>query len=202
MSKLYLHPLPVRIWHWANAFIVIILILTGIQMRAPSIQMIHDYRIVVLIHKYFGFAMAGSFFFWLFYYIFTGDLKKHYIMSFKDMKNIPEQALYYLFHIFRGKKNPFKPSPENKFNSLQKLAYSSIMFVFVPIIAFTGILFSDILYFFSWIKAIGGLRILDAIHITAAYIFVFYLLVHIYMATLGPKLYSHIKSMVTGYEEK
>jgi thiosulfate reductase cytochrome b subunit len=202
MSKLYLHPLPVRIWHWANAFIVIVLIITGIQMRAPSIQIFHDYRIVVLLHKYFGFALAWSFFFWLFYYIFTGNLRKYYLITFKDMKDMPGQALFYLFHIFRGEKNPFKPSPENKFNPLQKLAYSSIMFVFIPIITFTGILFSDILYFFSWIKAIGGLRILDAIHITAAYIFVFYLLVHLYMATLGPRLHSYIKSMITGYEEE
>ncbi|MCX5805084.1 MAG: cytochrome b/b6 domain-containing protein [Proteobacteria bacterium] len=202
MSKLYLHPLPIRIWHWTNAFIVLVLIMTGIQMRAPSIQIFHDYRIVVLLHKYFGFALAGSFLFWLFYNLFTGNIKKHYIVSFMDMKNMPGQALYYLFNIFRGKKNPFKPLPENKFNSLQKLAYSSVMLVFVPIITFTGILFSDILYFFSWIKAMGGLRILDAIHITAAYIFIFYLLVHIYMATLGSKLNSYIKSMITGYEEE
>ncbi|MCX5811753.1 MAG: cytochrome b/b6 domain-containing protein [Proteobacteria bacterium] len=202
MSKLYLHTLSVRIWHWVNAFIVLILIITGIQLRAPSIQIFHDYRIIVLLHKYFGFAMAGSFLFWLFYNLFTGNIKKHYIMSFMDMKNMPGQAFYYLFHIFRGKANPFEPSPESKFNPLQKLAYSSIMLVFVPIITFTGIMFSDILFFFSWIKAIGGLRVLDAIHVAAAYVFVLYLFVHIYMSTLGSKFNSHIKCMVTGYEEK
>jgi Ni/Fe-hydrogenase b-type cytochrome subunit len=202
MSKLYLHPLPVRIWHWINALIILILIITGIQLRAPSIQIFHDYRIVVLVHKYFGFAMAASFFFWLFYYIVTGNFKKHYIITSDDIKNMPGQALYYLFHIFRKKQNPFKPSPENKFNPLQKLAYSSIMLVFVPIITFSGIMFSDILFFFPWIKAIGGLRILDAIHVAVAYVFVLYFFVHIYMATLGPKLHSHIKSMVTGYEEE
>jgi thiosulfate reductase cytochrome b subunit len=202
MSKLYLHPLPVRIWHWANAFIVLVLILTGVQLRIPSVKILENYRDVVLLHKYFGFAMTGSFLFWLFYYIFTRGLKKHYFMNLHDIKNMPQQVLYYALYVFKGKKNPFTPSPDNKFNPLQKLAYSTVMLVFVPIITFTGILFSDILYFFFWIKAIGGLRVLDAIHIAAAYIFVFYLLVHLYMATLGPKLYAHIKSMLTGYEEK
>jgi thiosulfate reductase cytochrome b subunit len=202
MSKLYLHPLPVRIWHWTNALIVLVLIITGIQLRAPSIQIFPNYREVVLIHKYFGFAMAGSFFFWFFYYIFTGGLKKHYFMGFRDIMGMPRQTTYYLFHIFRGEKNPFNASPENKFNSLQKLAYSTIMFIVVPIITITGILFSDILFFFSWIKIIGGLRVLDAIHVSTAYIFALYLFVHIYMSTLGSKLNSHIKSMITGYEEE
>lgn len=201
MSKLYLHPLPLRIWHWANACIVLVLIMTGIQLRVPSIQILHDYRYVVLLHKYFGYAMAGSFLFWLFYYLATGGLTKHYLMGLQDVKSMPQQALYYVLHIFRGEKNPFVPTPDSKFNSLQKLAYSSVMLVFVPIIVITGVLFSDILFFFSWIKALGGLRILDAVHVAAAYVFILYLLVHLYMATLGPKLHSHIKGMITGYEE-
>ncbi|MCX5816346.1 MAG: cytochrome b/b6 domain-containing protein [Proteobacteria bacterium] len=201
MSKSYLHSLPLRIWHWANACIVLVLIITGIQLRVPSIQILHDYRYAVLLHKYFGYAMTGSFLFWFFYYLATGGLTKHYLMGFEDIKGMPRQALYYIFSIFRGEKNPFKPSPDNKFNPMQKLAYSSVMLVFVPIIVITGVLFSDILFFFSWIKALGGLRILDAVHVAAAYVFILYLLVHLYMTTLGPKLHSHIKGMITGYEE-
>jgi Ni,Fe-hydrogenase I cytochrome b subunit len=33
MKKIYLHPLPVRIWHWINAICFIILIITGLQIR-------------------------------------------------------------------------------------------------------------------------------------------------------------------------
>ena len=188
-------------WHWANACIVLVLIMTGIQLRVPSVQILQNYRDVVLLHKYFGYAMAGSFLFWLFYYLVTGGLKKHYLMGLQDVKSMPQQALYYVLHIFRGEKNPFVPTPDNKFNPMQKLAYSSVMLVFVPIIVITGVFFSDILFFFSWIKALGGLRILDAVHVAAAYVLILYLLVHLYMATLGPKLHSHIKGMITGYEE-
>ena len=28
MTKLYINPLPVRLWHWANAVLVIILVVT------------------------------------------------------------------------------------------------------------------------------------------------------------------------------
>ena len=201
MSGIYLHPLPIRIWHWTNAFIVFVLIITGIQLRTPSINIIQDYRTVVLLHKYFGFAMTASFLFWFFYYIITGGLIKYYLLRLKDIKGMPPQVFYYVFFIFNGKKNPFYPSTDNKFNPMQKLAYSSVMFVFTPLIIITGILFSDITYFFSLIKTIGGLRILDAIHVATAYIFVLYLVVHIYMATLGKKPHSHVKGMITGYEE-
>ncbi len=37
MKRIYLHPLPLRIWHWANALMVILLIITGIQLRIPGI---------------------------------------------------------------------------------------------------------------------------------------------------------------------
>ena len=33
MKKIYLHPIPVRIWHWINAICFIILIITGLQIR-------------------------------------------------------------------------------------------------------------------------------------------------------------------------
>lgn len=201
MSKTYLHPLPLRIWHWINASIIIALILTGIQLRMPFIQIYPDYRNVVVVHKYLGYAMSVSFLFWFFYYLFTGGFKKHYFIHLKDIKAMPGQALYYMIYIFKGGENPFKPSPDNKFNPMQRLTYSLVMFIFTPVIIFTGILFGDILYFFAWIKFLGGLRIIDAIHVSVAYFFIFYLIVHIYMATLGPKLVSHIKAMISGYEE-
>lgn len=201
MKDRYIHPLPVRIWHWINAAIVIVLIITGIQLRSPSITIFSSYRDVVLIHKYFGYAMVFSFIFWFFYYLITGGFKKHYLLRIRDIKAIPEQIKYYSYNIFKGGKNPHTPSKDNKFNPMQKIAYSTIMFIVTPVIAFTGILFSDILYFFDWIDALGGLRVLDAIHTASAYIFVFYLIIHLYMSTLGNRVYSHIKSMITGYEE-
>ncbi|HOV90717.1 MAG TPA: cytochrome b/b6 domain-containing protein [Syntrophorhabdaceae bacterium] len=201
MSKIYLHPLPVRIWHWLNAFIVIMLFLTGLQLRVPSVNIFSDYRIVVLMHKYFGYAMTLSFFFWLVYYIFTGGLIKHYVIGIKDIKAMPGQALYYAYRIFKNEKNPFEPAFDNKFNPLQKLAYASVMFILTPIIIISGIMFSDIITFFSWIEAIGGIRVLDAIHVAIAYIFLFYLIIHLYMATIGKRFYSHIKAMFTGFED-
>jgi thiosulfate reductase cytochrome b subunit len=201
MKGLYLHPLPVRIWHWVNAVIVLMLMVTGIQLRVPQVSLFADYGTAVALHKYLGFALGGSFFFWLAYYVATLALARQYILDLKGLKGMPAQALYYLVFFFRGHESPYKPSPERKFNPLQKVAYSFIMIICTPVVIITGIFFSDILYFSGTISRLGGLRVLDAIHVVFGYLFVIYLVVHVYMATLGKKVYSHVKAMITGYEE-
>ena len=42
MKKLYLHPLPVRIWHWINAVSFVVLIVTGLQIRYREILGTHE----------------------------------------------------------------------------------------------------------------------------------------------------------------
>ncbi|MBP6940379.1 MAG: cytochrome b/b6 domain-containing protein [Syntrophorhabdaceae bacterium] len=202
MKKIYLHPLPVRIWHWANAFLIIMLMLTGIHLRIPDITSFPQYGTTVALHKYLGYLLALSFLFWLFYYLFTKGLGKHYIINIVDLKGIPKQALYYLYTYFTQGKPPFTPTPGAKFNPLQKLAYSSVMFLLMPVIIITGILFSDILFFFRYIDMVGGLRVLDAIHVITGYCFLLYLIVHIYMSSLGKGITTYVRSMITGYAEE
>ncbi len=202
MRRVYLHTLPIRIWHWANALLIIMLCITGIQLRMPEAEIFSHYRTAVILHKYFGFLLAGSFLFWLLYYLISGTLIKYYLIRPNDLRGMVSQALYYAYGVFTGAKNPFTPSADAKFNGLQKMAYTSVMLLFTPAVIFTGILFSDVLYFLGWIRSIGGLRVLDAFHVIFGYLIGLYFLVHLYMATLGPSVFTHTKAMITGYEEE
>jgi thiosulfate reductase cytochrome b subunit len=202
LTKIRLHALPIRVWHWINAGLIVLLILTGIQLRAPDLTLFGSYSNAVWLHKYAGFGATGSFVFWLIYVLLSGAFWRHYVLRPSDVKRMPKQAVFYGFSIFRGKENPFRPSPRNKFNPMQKVAYFSMMSFVTPVVVITGLLFSDILYFLPYIEAIGGLRILDAIHVIAAYLFLLYLLVHLYMATLGRSFFAHFKAMIVGYEEE
>jgi len=49
---------------------------------------------------------------------------------------------------------------------------------------------------------LNAMKVLDATHVIIAYMFALYLIVHIYMATLGRTAFSHIKAMIVGYEEE
>jgi thiosulfate reductase cytochrome b subunit len=202
MKRTYLHPLPLRIWHWLNALLVVILLITGAQLRIPGIASLRPNDPALMVHKYAGWAMAVSFVIWLVYGLVSDHLRRHYVMRRRDLKGVFSQARFYLFSIFRGKENPFLPSPEEKFNPLQKLAYGAIMGLLTPVLVVTGLLYSDILFFRKYILLWDIVGVLDAIHVIGAYVFALYLVVHVYMATLGRTAFSHIKAMIMGYEEE
>ncbi|MBP1747657.1 MAG: cytochrome b561 [Deltaproteobacteria bacterium] len=196
-----LHPLPIRIWHWLNAVIVFVLVITGIELRFTDIKIFSDYGFVVALHKYAGYALTISFFFWIAVYQFIGGFAGHYLASIKDVRSLPAQVVYYLYSYFRGGPNPFNATAETRFNILQKLAYSFIMFIAMPAIIASGIIFGNIIDLYGIVHRLGGLRIIDAIHVIAGYIFIIYLFVHLYMATLGKTIFSHTRSMFTGKED-
>jgi len=127
MKRVYLHPRPLRVWHWTNALMVIVLLVTGSQIRIPGIASLHPQDPALLIHKYVGWAMAVSWCFWLVYSLASGNLRRHYVPRKKDFRGIFKQAGFYLISIFKGEENPFRATPEEKFNPLQKLAYGTVM---------------------------------------------------------------------------
>lgn len=202
MKRVYLHPLPLRIWHWTNALVGFVLLLTGFQIRMTGMAGLKSQDPALLVHRWAGWVMAVSWAFWLLYSLAAGHLRRHYRFGKEDFAGTLRQAKFYLLSIFRGEENPFRPTPEAKFNPLQKLAYGTIMGIFTPLLVVTGILFSDVpflrAYLLSWNLA-GGI---NALHVIGAYVFVLYLMVHLYMATLGPTLLAHTKAMVTGFEEE
>jgi len=202
MKKIYLHPLALRIWHWVNALIIIILTITGIQIRIPGMASLRPQDPALLIHRYAGWAMVATWVFWLMYSLISGNLSRHYAVKRGDLRGTFRQAKFYLISIFQGEENPFRPTPDEKFNPLQKLAYGSIMGIFAPLLVVTGILFSDILFFRKYMLLWNIAGVVNALHVIGAYVFVLYLVVHLYMATLGTTAFSHIKAMIVGYEEE
>jgi len=158
MKKIYLHPLPVRVWHWINAIGFIILILTGVQIRFVDQVGLMSFETAVQIHSWLGFILLANYFIWFVYYIFTGKFFKIYIPPFwkpvEFIKSCIRQAKYYAYGIMIGDENPHHPVPENKFNPLQQISYLFIMAVLIPVQIITGLM-SGILSFwlsgeFNW----------------------------------------------------
>jgi thiosulfate reductase cytochrome b subunit len=202
MKKIYLHALPIRIWHWMNALTVITLLITGIQLRMSGIASLRPHDPVLEIHKYAGWAMVACYVLWFVYSLASRNLGNNYSFGRQDLSGIFRQARFYLVSIFRGEENPFRPSPGNKFNPLQKIAYGSTMFIFAPVIIITGLLYTDIDILRKYMLLWNLTGSVNAIHIIVAYLFALFLIIHVYMATLGPAPLSHIRAMISGYEEE
>lgn len=203
MKKIYLHPIPVRIWHWINAASFLILIVTGLQIRYRELLGLMKFQVAVDIHNIFGFILIFNFFIWLIFYIFTGKIKIYIppLNLKKFVMGCINQARYYGYGIFIGEENPHHSSPDNKFNPMQQMAYLSIMLLLIPLQLVSGLLLWDIKQFAGWINLAGGIKIVDTIHVFLFLFFTSFLFVHVYLATLGHTATAHIKAMFTGYEE-
>jgi thiosulfate reductase cytochrome b subunit len=203
MKKIYLHPLPVRIWHWVNAVSFVVLIVTGLQIRYRDMMNIMLFRDAVDVHNIAGFVLIGNFFLWLVYYIATGKIRLYIppLSLKKFVMGCITQARYYGYGIFIGEPNPHHGTADNKFNPLQKVAYLAIMAILIPLQLVTGLLLWDVKRFSSWISLAGGIKTVDTVHVFLFLFFTSFLFVHVYLATLGHTPTEHIKAMFTGYEE-
>lgn len=204
-KKVYLHPLPVRIWHWINALCFFFLLLSGLQMRYGDIFEILPFRKALFIHNLFGFILILNFFLWVIYYHATGKVFRLYIPARPReigtfLKELIRQSAYYGYGLLIGERNPHEPKPENKFNPLQKISYHFVM-LFMPIQIITGLMLWNPSFFSGWIRFLGGILTIDTIHIFLTIFYLAFIVIHLYFATLGPTVFSHIKAMFTGYEE-
>jgi thiosulfate reductase cytochrome b subunit len=205
MKKVYLHPLPIRIWHWVNALAFIILIVTGAQVRFGNVLHLFSFETAVTIHSLTGFILVGNYFIWLVYYLLTGNIKiyippLHHPVEFA--KKAIVQAKFYGGGIMVGSHNPHHSTPDHKFNPMQQVSYLMIMVLLIPLQLITGLLLWDPKLFSPVINLVGGIQVIDIIHVLLWIFFSAFIIVHFYLATLGHTTWAHIIAMFTGFEEE
>ena len=81
------------------------------------------------------------------------------------------------------------------------MMYQIIMLIFVPIQFISGLLLWDVKRFDFLVELLGGVRIVDTIHVLMFIVFSGFLIMHLYLITLGHTRTAHIKAMLTGYED-
>jgi thiosulfate reductase cytochrome b subunit len=203
MHKLYVNPLPVRIWHWTNAIGFLLLIATGLQIRFAGLTQLMSFKTAVVVHNWIGFVLIANFFVWLTFYLFSDKIKVYHpeLSPMKYFRASFRQMQFYGYGIFRGDPNPHHVSVYRKFNPLQSMLYQIIMMLLVPIQFYTGVLLWDVTRFSSMVDMFGGVRVVDTVHVLLFIFFCGFIIVHVYLATLGHTRSAHFKAMLTGYEE-
>jgi predicted CXXCH cytochrome family protein len=203
--EVYLQPTPVRIWHWINALSIVTLCLTGAQIRFPDvITLFGRYQAVVYLHNLAGLTVSIFMVLWVaYYFVISRSIGRVYFLTGEDLKHgMLRQAVFYFFNYFRGRENPFHPTPAFKFNALQKMAYLVIMFVFMPLVMVTGFLLLDIEPLRTIMFKLGGIKLIDGIHFLSACTLCAFVFTHFYLTTLGPTFFSEIRTMWTGWEKE
>ena len=203
MTRVYIHPLPVRIWHWINALGFVVLILTGLHIRYADILHVTSFATAVSVHNGVGFALIANYFVWLCFYLFTDKITVYHpeLDPAKYFRDSLRQAMYYGYGIFRGSPNPHHANAYRKFNALQSTMYQVIMIVLVPAQFYTGLLLWDPVAFGGSVGLFGGVRVVATVHVMLFIFFSAFIFGHVYLASLGHTPGAHFKAMLTGYEE-
>jgi thiosulfate reductase cytochrome b subunit len=201
-EKLYLYPIWIRLWHFLNAILCLILIITGVSMQfsAPSIALV-NFDTSVAIHNIAGIVLTINYLIFFIGNLFTFNGAQYQIVYRGLYKRLITQAMYYTFGIFKGESPPFPISRENKFNPLQRFSYVFVMYLFVPIVFISGwaLLYPQTIP--TTILGTSGLHLTDLFHIISGFIISFFMIVHIYFCTIGKHPGSNFKSIINGYHE-
>jgi thiosulfate reductase cytochrome b subunit len=200
-KKVLFYTVYERLWHWLQAATVIGLIITGFFITYSSLVSSHGFRLAVLVHNTIGIILAVNAGLALFYNL-AGGLLKRYIPGFDDFTTMGfRHAKYYLFGIFKGEPHPFEKTPEKRLLPLQKITYFMILNALLPLMIVTGLLKWSATIDPRIVDVFGGLKVLATVHRFGAWMFVAFLIVHIYMTTTGHTPLSSLQGMITGYEE-
>jgi thiosulfate reductase cytochrome b subunit len=201
-TKIYHYPVWLRVWHVTNAVLCLLLIISGISMQYASIDRpFIRFDLAVSMHNVSGIILTFNYLCFFAGNIITGN-KKYYTIQWKGFgSTLFSQLKYYTLGIFRGEPAPFPVNEERKFNPLQKITYSAVMYVALPVIFITGwaLLFPEMIV--NRVFNISGILITDIFHIVAGFVVSIFLVVHVYFCTTGVRFGSIFKSMINGWSE-
>jgi thiosulfate reductase cytochrome b subunit len=181
------HPLIIRLTHWTNFIALGLMITSGLRIYSASpifgeteLPTLFQFGGLAYARQWHFFAMWVFFIngaVWILYNLLTKHGRRTTLFSKKDVHGVLPMIFYYLRI---GKEHP----PTRKYNSLQKLAYTS-----TAILGLLGILSGIAIYWpvqFHWITwMFGGYDAARIFHFIFMASFLFFLFGHLVMVTIA-----------------
>ncbi len=199
-KRLYLYPLWLRIWHGINALGILSLIFSGISLhysgrgaillKFNAAITVHNMAAVIVIINYFIFALGN---------ILTEN-GKHYRLNIQNLqKKMEKQFQYYISGMFKGEESPYPISKKRKFNPMQKYTYVFVMYLFLPILFVTGLALFFPEMIIERVFWVSGVMLTAVWHGVLGFFVIIFLLIHLYVASIGKPLGKNYKSIITGW---
>ena len=201
-EKYYFYPVWIRLWHALNAIFCILLIASGVSMQYSSVDSpLISFELAVSMHNFAGIALTISY-----PIFFIGNLSssngKHYRIKLKGLiKRLSEQFRYYAFGLFKKEKAPFPVSDKQKFNPLQQISYVLAMYVAIPLLFITGWALLLPEFIMKQFLGFSGIFLTAQLHIVMGFFVSLFLIIHLYVSTIGKSPGSNFKSIVNGWQE-
>ena len=198
-KKIYFYPVWLRIWHGLNAIGIIILTITGIAMQSSIDSSFLDFQTTISLHNIAGGIVTVSYFLFFIGNIVTDNSKFYLIKPKGFIKRPVKQAYYYIWGMFHKMKAPYPLSEKRKFNPLQKYFYVMVMYLAVPAVIITGIalLFPELII--EKVYNLSGVFLTAVFHSALGFFISVFLVIHLYVASIGKSPIENFKSIINGW---
>jgi thiosulfate reductase cytochrome b subunit len=199
-KRVYMYAMYERIWHWTMALSIIVLLVTGFQIHFPALQIVLAFPGIVLVHNFAAAVLLINAFLGMFFHLSTGEIRQFIPERAGLLRRVGLQVWYYGKGIFVGASHPFTKTRQNKLNPLQQFTYAGLLNFLFPFQVVTGILLIMAGRLPEQVVAFGGLAVLAPLHNLGSWLFLSFLVLHVYLTTTGETPTSNTRAMLTGWE--
>lgn len=193
--KVQVFPRFERLWHWTQAGLIFSLMFTGFGLN--GLHNLMPFKMAVVLHTVAALILICV---WIFatFWLFTTGTWKHFIPKLEGMLKV---ALFYAWGVFHGEDHPYEKVIWRKHNPLQAITYFVVKMGIFPMIWVSGILYMTYNFWEDVPNASFILMLIANLHLWGAYVITTFVVVHVYLLTVGHGFRHHVKPMVTGFDE-
>jgi thiosulfate reductase cytochrome b subunit len=200
VKRILLYPWWLRSWHWINAILFVVLIWTGVELHfaRPGTAGL-GFQASRVIHNTAGILLTFNYLVFLLGNLLTKN-GRYYLLNLGDItEGMLRQLRFYVWGIFRGEPHPFPHSAKRKFNPLQKISYTIVMYMILPLMVIGGWLmfFPDKIP--EEIIGVPGRLFYALTHTFLGWLLGLFMMVHIYLGTTGNTPTELYKGILTGW---
>jgi thiosulfate reductase cytochrome b subunit len=200
--RVFILPLWIRLWHWTNAVLIIVLTISGasLHLADPKLPLV-PFETATRLHNIAGLALAGLYVLFVVANIVSGNWWQYVPKPEEFVERCRNQIAFYAWGIFKGAPHPYPPTAEANFNALQQIIYWIVMYLLMPGLILSGLVFMWPDLAPKRMFGMDGLVPVAVVHYLIAIFIVAFMFGHIYLGTTGEKVSSLFKMMITGWHE-
>lgn len=197
MSKrqVKVYPRFERLWHWSQVVLIVTLAVSGFGLN--GLHGLMPFGLAVTVHTLAALALLAV---WIFatFWLFTTGTWRQFIPRIDGMLAV---ARFYAWGVFKGEEHPYLKQFWRKHNPLQAATYFVLKWFVFPAIWSTGIIYLTYNFWEAMPGSAFWITIVANLHLLAAYVVVTFVVLHVYLLTVGHGFRHHVRPMVTGFDE-
>ena len=190
-----IYPLFERFWHWSQALLILTLFASG--LRILGVLQSIPFAVAGLGLVGAGIVLLVLWGFPIYSHHPTGTWR-HYVPT---TNGLLKMARFYSYGILKGEAHPYRKAYWRKHNPLQALTYLALKIFLFPAIWITGLLYLTYNLWGADAGRAAWLPLVANLHALVGFAIASFVIVHVYLLTVGGALRAHVKPMLTGFDK-